>query len=127
VLAALEQHAVVLCGDAPTDLTRQLYEVVRDRSAHGLALDPQGAARLQQAALGALTTLLISLEMQQRDARLVKVHVETLFRIVERSGQHAAASPDLCRCAAACLRWVPARACPCVCPSPNPAANVQHC
>lgn len=34
----------------------------------------------------------------------MQVHVELLFRILERSGPYAAASPELCRCAAVCLR-----------------------
>lgn len=172
VLGMLEQHAVELCGDAPEQLVRALYEAVRDRSA-APSDGPEGAARLQLAALQTLTSLCVKLgepgsgqlwapaaenhaggaynrlraadrsqpvrgslyrpraaprhscqvvpchcppscsaDMPQRDARLTKVHVEHLFRIVERSGPHAAAppSPELCRCAAACLRYV----CECV-------------
>lgn len=37
--------------------------------------------------------------------RLVKVHVEALFRIMERSGPYAAAPAELCHAAATCLRW----------------------
>ena len=92
-----------LCGDAPQDAVRSLYEAARDRCA-GPADGPQDAARLQLAALAALTTLLVRIEAWQRDARLVKVHVETLWKVVERSGAHAAASPELRRTAAACLR-----------------------
>lgn len=107
LLSMLERNAVALCGDVPEPLVRGLYEAVRDRIA-AAADGPEGASRLQLAALQALTGLLVKLEMPQRDARLVKVHVETLFRILERSGVHAAAPPELCRCAATCLRWDPA-------------------
>lgn len=95
-----------LCSDAPTDLLRQLYEIVRDRAAVPARDSPATAARMQQAALHTLTHLLVKLDMPQRDARLVKVHVETLFRMMERSGPHKASTPDLCRCAATCLRSV---------------------
>lgn len=104
MLGLLEQRAVELCGDAPTDLLRQLYEVVRDRAAAAPRDAPPTAARLQLAALHTLTQLLVKLDMPQRDARLVKVHVEMLFRVMERGGPHAAAAPDLCRAAATCLR-----------------------
>ncbi|KAL4856842.1 hypothetical protein ACK3TF_002891 [Chlorella vulgaris] len=104
VLNLLEQRAVDLCSDAPTDLLRQLYEIVRDRAAVPARDSPATAARMQQAALHTLTQLLVKLDMPQRDARLVKVHVETLFRMMERSGPHTASTPDLCRCAATCLR-----------------------
>lgn len=67
VLALLEAHAADLCSDAPQDAVRHLFEVVRDRAAApGDA--PEAAARLQLAALHALTTLLIKLDMPQRDA-----------------------------------------------------------
>ncbi|KAI7845126.1 hypothetical protein COHA_001331 [Chlorella ohadii] len=104
VLSLLEQHAVVLCADAPQDAVRGVYEAVRDRTAQPALDGPEGTARAQLAALQTLTRLLVACEMQQRDARLVKVHVELLFRILERTGPYAAASPELCRCAAACLR-----------------------
>lgn len=103
MLALIDQHAVALCGEAPQDVVRALYEAARDRCA--VAADgAAGAARLQLAALAALTSLFVRCETWQRDARLVKVHVETLFKIMERAVPHAAASPELCRTAAACLR-----------------------
>ncbi|KAL4419606.1 hypothetical protein ABPG77_001660 [Micractinium sp. CCAP 211/92] len=103
VLALLEAHAADFCGDAPQDVVRHLFEMVRDRAAApGDA--PEAAARLQLAALHALTTLMIKLEMPQRDARLVKVHIEALFRIMERSGPYAEAPAELCHAAATCLR-----------------------
>lgn len=103
-IGLLEQHAVALCSEAPQDSVRGIYEAVRDRTAQPALDGPEGAARAQLAALQTLTRLLVACEMQQRDARLVKVHVELLFRILERSGPYAAASPELCRCAAVCLR-----------------------
>jgi hypothetical protein len=103
VLDLVEQQAVELCSEAPTDAVRALYEAARDRAVVR-ARDGPAAPRVQQAALHAITQLLVKLEMQQRDARLVKVHVELLFRIMERSGPHADAAPELCRCAATCLR-----------------------
>lgn len=103
VLALLEAHAAELCGEAPQDVVRLLFECVRDRAVNTTD-GPEGVARVQLASLHALTTLLIKLEMQQRDARLVKVHVENLFKLMERSGPHAGASPQLCHAAATCLR-----------------------
>lgn len=110
VLGLLEQHAAALCGDAPQELVRLVYEAVRDGAAASAADGPEGAARAQLVALRVLTSLLVALEMQQRDARLVKVHVEALVRILERAGPHAGAPPELRRCAAACLRRLEAGA-----------------
>jgi hypothetical protein len=104
VLTLLEERAVDLCSEAPVDALRQLYENVRDRAAAPGRDTPATAARLQLAALATCTQLLIKLEMPQRDARLVKVHVEMLFRLMERSGPYSTAPPELCRCAATCLR-----------------------
>lgn len=74
VLDLLDAHAVALCGDAPQDLVRAVYEAVRDKLPSSLFNDgPEGGARVQLAALRTLTSLLVQLEMQQRDARLVKV------------------------------------------------------
>ena len=52
---------------------RGIYEAVRDRTAQPALDGPEGAARAQLAALQTLTRLLVACEMQQRDARLVKV------------------------------------------------------
>ncbi len=73
VLSLLQQHAVVLCADAPQDAVRGVYEAVRDRTAQPALDGPEGTARAQLAALQTLTRLLVACEMQQRDARLVKV------------------------------------------------------
>lgn len=102
-MALLEQHAVELCGDAPQDVLRALYEAVRERTATAAGDGPEGAARGQLVALRVLTSLLVQLDMPQRDARLVKVHVELLSRIMEGGGPHAGVTPELRRCAAACL------------------------
>lgn len=67
MLALLEAHAADLCGDAPQDAVRHLFEMVRDRAA-APGDPPEAASRLQLAALHALTTLMIKLEMPQRDA-----------------------------------------------------------
>lgn len=93
MLALIDEHAVALCGEAPQDVVRALYESARDRCGTTCG-----------ATLAALTSLLVKLEMWQRDARLVKVHVEALFKIMERAVPYAQASPELCRAAAACLR-----------------------
>lgn len=72
-IGLLEQHAVALCSEAPQDSVRGIYEAVRDRTAQPALDGPEGAARAQLAALQTLTRLLVACEMQQRDARLVKV------------------------------------------------------
>ena len=73
VLAMLEAHAVELCGEAPQDVLRLVFESVRDRATNAVVDGAEGATRVQLAALRANTTLLVKLEMQQRDARLMKV------------------------------------------------------
>jgi hypothetical protein len=100
LLDFISQHCRTLCSSAPPDLLRTVYESVRDNTGIPSRDGEAEAEALRLHALTTLTNVLTGLNMLARDSRLVKVHVETLYRIVERSCGNEGASEERVRMAA---------------------------
>ena len=91
VLRMLDRHWKELCsGGVENNRVRMIYETVRDYSGNVLAGDSkEEAVQLSSAALVSLTRMIIVLNMPQRDPRLVKFHIERLFRLLRGNAEES--------------------------------------
>jgi len=85
VLELFERHCVQLCGTSEINRLRMIYETLRDNLGSSQQDGPLVAADLRNTAIRSLTRCLISLDIPQRDPRLLKFHIELLFRFLDPS------------------------------------------
>jgi hypothetical protein len=82
-LALFERHCAALCRGAATGRVRMVYEMLRDHLGCPARDGPEAAAQLHDAAVRSLTQVLVALQAPRRDPRLLKFHVEALFRMLD--------------------------------------------
>jgi hypothetical protein len=99
----VEDNCVQLCASATQAQLRVLYEGLRDRTVHPSVDDPSVESDLRLHAQRALTAMCIALNIPRTDPRLLKVHVEMLYRALEARTEIAAEEMRHRRDAAECL------------------------
>ena len=82
-LVFFEQHCVALCRGSDINRVRMVYETLRDHLGNPSRDGPKIAAQLRDSAIKSLTTVIISLNLPRADPRLVKFHVELLYRLLD--------------------------------------------
>ena len=82
VLNMLDRHWRDLCAGVENNRVRMIYETVRDYTAQHLYDDPRDFMHLSSSALMCLSKMIVALNMPQRDPRLVRFHIDRLYKML---------------------------------------------
>jgi len=82
VLNMLDRHWRDLCAGVENNRVRMIYETVRDYTAQYMCDDAREFIQLSSSALLCLSKMIVALNMPQRDPRLVRFHIDRLYKMM---------------------------------------------